>query len=95
MLVVVLQLRDSLQGRGGGFFLLFHSLALLLVPAYSVGAVSKAGCTRKFPHIYKEAKAGNQINDKLTVTQNEPFQTTIQQDPYEGQTAPQVQNTIK
>jgi len=35
-------------------------------------------------HIYKEAKAGNQINDKLTVRGNELFETIIQQDPYEG-----------
>jgi len=46
-------------------------------------------------HIYKEAKAGNQINDELTVTRNELFETIIQQDPYEGYTAPQQQNTQK
>jgi len=32
-------------------------------------------------HIYKEAKTGNQINDKLTVRGNKLFQTIIQQDP--------------
>jgi len=46
-------------------------------------------------HIYKKAKAGNQINDKLTVRGNELFETIIQQDPYEGYTAPQQQNTQK
>ena len=40
-------------------------------------------------HIYKEAKAGNQINDKLTVRGNELFKTIKQQDPYEGYTTPQ------
>ena len=40
-------------------------------------------------HIYKEAKAGNQINDNLTVSRNEIFETIIKQDPYEGYTAPQ------
>jgi len=46
-------------------------------------------------HIYKEAKAGKQINDKITVRGNELFETIIQQDPYEGYTAPQQQNTQK
>jgi len=45
--------------------------------------------------IYKEAKARNQINDKLTVRGNELFETVIQQDPYKGYTAPQQQNTQK
>ena len=44
-------------------------------------------------HMYKETKARNQINDKLTVTGNELFETIIQQDQYEGYTAPQQQNT--
>ena len=46
-------------------------------------------------HIYKKAKAGNQINDKLTVRGNELFETAIQQDLHEGYTAPQQQNTQK
>jgi len=46
-------------------------------------------------HIYKEAKARNQINDKLMVRGNELFETIIQQDPCEGCTAPQQQNTQK
>jgi len=46
-------------------------------------------------HIYKEAKDGNQINDKLSVRRNELFETIIQQDPYDGNTAPQQQNTQK
>jgi len=46
-------------------------------------------------HIYKAAKAGNQINDKLTVRGNELFETIIQQDPHEGYKAPQQQNTPK
>jgi len=43
---------------------------------------------------YKEAKAGNQINDNRTVRGNELFEIMIQQDPYEGYTA-QQQNTQK
>ena len=46
-------------------------------------------------HVYKEAKARNQINDKLTVRENKLFETIIQQDPYKGYTAPQQQNTQK
>jgi soluble P-type ATPase len=44
-------------------------------------------------HIYKETKAGNQINDKLTVRENAIFETTVQEDPYRGSTAPPQPNT--
>ena len=40
-------------------------------------------------HIYKETKAGNHINDRLTVKENEIFETVIHQDPYRRDTAPQ------
>ena len=43
-------------------------------------------------HIYKETKAGNQINDRLTVKENEIFETVIRQDPYRRHTAPQQPN---
>jgi len=33
-------------------------------------------------HIYKETKAGNQINDRLKAKQNAVFETIIQKDPY-------------
>ena len=39
-------------------------------------------------HIYKETKAGNQINDRLTVRENAIFQTIVQEDPYKGRAAP-------
>ena len=43
-------------------------------------------------HIYKETKAGNQINDQLMVKENEIFETVINQDPYRRHTAPQPPN---
>ena len=43
-------------------------------------------------HIYKETKAGNQINDRLTVNENKIFETVINQDPYRRHTAPQPPN---
>jgi len=39
-------------------------------------------------HIYKETKAGNHINDGLTVRENAIFETIVQEDPYRGRTAP-------
>ena len=33
-------------------------------------------------HIYKETKAGNQINERMTVKENTIFETVIHQDPY-------------
>jgi len=44
-------------------------------------------------HIYKETKAGNQINDKLTVRENAIFETIVQEDPYRGSTAPPQPNS--
>jgi len=44
-------------------------------------------------HIYKEIKAGNQINDKLTVRENAVFETIVQEDPYRGSTAPLQPNS--
>ena len=44
-------------------------------------------------HLYKETKAENQINDKLTTKGNEIFEAILQHDPKEGYTAPQIQNT--
>ena len=44
-------------------------------------------------HIYKETKAGNQINDKLTVRENEIFGTLVKGDPYRGSTAPLQPNS--
>jgi hypothetical protein len=38
-------------------------------------------------HIYKETKAGNQINDRLTVRENALFETILQEDPYRGRAA--------
>jgi len=61
---------------------------------YVTGKGKKLDALESF-HIYKEAKARNQINDKLTVRGNELFKTIIQQDLYEGYTAPQQQNTQK
>jgi hypothetical protein len=43
-------------------------------------------------HIYEETKAGNQINDQMTVKENEIFETIIHQDPYRRRTAPQPPN---
>ena len=40
-------------------------------------------------HIYKETKAGNQINDRLTVKENAIFETVIHEDPYKRQATPQ------
>ena len=39
-------------------------------------------------HIYKETKAGNQINDRLAVRENAVFETVVQEDPYRGRAAP-------
>ena len=39
-------------------------------------------------HIYKETKADNQINDRLTAKENAIFETIIQEDPYKGRSAP-------
>jgi hypothetical protein len=39
-------------------------------------------------HIYKETKAGNQINDRLTVRKNAIFETIVQEDHYRGRAAP-------
>ena len=44
-------------------------------------------------HIYKETKAGNQINDRLTVRENAIFETIIQEDPYRGHAAPPQPNS--
>jgi len=44
-------------------------------------------------HVYKETKAGNQINDRLTVRENAIFETIIQEDPYRGCTAPPHPNS--
>ena len=44
-------------------------------------------------HIYKETKTGNQINDKLTVRENEIFGTLVKGDPYRGSTAPLQPNS--
>jgi len=44
-------------------------------------------------HIYKQTKAGNQINDKLMVRENEIFKTIVQEDPYKGSTAPPQPNS--
>ena len=43
-------------------------------------------------HIYKETKADNQINDKLTVRENAIFETIVQEDPYRGSIAPPQPN---
>ena len=40
--------------------------------------------TLEFFHIYKETKAGNQINDRLMAKEEAIFETTIQEDPYKG-----------
>jgi len=40
-------------------------------------------------HIYKETKAGNQINDRLTVRENAIFETVVQEDPYRCAAPPQ------
>jgi hypothetical protein len=39
-------------------------------------------------HIYKETKANNQINNRLTVRENAIFETIVQEDPYRGHAAP-------
>ena len=39
-------------------------------------------------HVYKETKAGNQINDRLMAKENAIFKTIIQDDPYKGRSAP-------
>ena len=44
-------------------------------------------------HIYKETKAGNQINDKLTVRENAIFETIVQKDSYRGSTVPPQPNS--
>jgi hypothetical protein len=44
-------------------------------------------------HIYKETKANNQINDRLTVRKNAIFETIVQEDPYRGHAAPYQQNS--
>jgi phosphopentomutase len=43
-------------------------------------------------HIYKETKAGNQINDRLTDRENAIFETVIQEDSYRGRAAPPQPN---
>ena len=43
--------------------------------------------TLKDFHIYKETKAGNQINDRLTVRENAIFETITQEYPYRRRTA--------
>jgi len=44
-------------------------------------------------HIYKETKASNQINDKLTVRENTIFETIAQEDSYRRSTAPPQPNS--
>ena len=44
-------------------------------------------------HTYKETKAGNQINDRLTVRKNAIFETIVQEDPYRGHAAPPQPNS--
>jgi len=44
--------------------------------------------TLECSHIYKETKAGNQINDRLTAKENAVFKTIIQEGPYKGRSAP-------
>jgi hypothetical protein len=44
-------------------------------------------------HIYKETKASNQINDRLTVGENAIFETIVQEDPYSGRAAPPQPNS--
>ena len=44
-------------------------------------------------HIYKVTKAGNQINDRLTVKENAIFETVIQEDPYRGRADPPLPNS--
>jgi len=46
-------------------------------------------------HIYKETRADNQINDKLTVRENTIFEAVVQEDPYRGNTAPPEPNSGK
>ena len=44
-------------------------------------------------YIYKETKAGKQINDRLSVRENAIFETKIQEDPYRGRAAPPQPNS--
>jgi hypothetical protein len=44
-------------------------------------------------HIYRETKANNQINDKLTVRENAIFGTIIKEDPYRGHATPPLTNS--
>jgi hypothetical protein len=46
-------------------------------------------------HIYKETKANNQINDRLTVRENAVFETIIQEDSYRGHATPRFRTTKK
>jgi len=46
-------------------------------------------------HIYKETKAGNQTNDRLTVKENAIFETIIQEDPYRVRAPPPQPNSQK
>jgi len=46
-------------------------------------------------NIYKETKAENQINDRLTVRENAVFETIVQEDLYRGRAAPPQQNSYK
>jgi hypothetical protein len=43
-------------------------------------------------HIYKETRLNNQINDKLTITENAIFEALMQKDPYRGHAIPPQQN---
>jgi len=64
-----------------------YSRAVVL-PLFSFSCEGKKLDALDSFHIYKEAKARNQINDMLMVRGNELLETIIQQDPYEGYTAP-------
>jgi hypothetical protein len=44
-------------------------------------------------HIYKETKASNQINDRLTVRENAIFEITVHENPYRGRAAPPQPNS--
>ena len=46
-------------------------------------------------HIYKETKAGNQINDRLTFRENAILETIIQEDPYRRRAASTQPNSYK
>jgi hypothetical protein len=43
-------------------------------------------------HAYRETKANNQNNDRLTVRENAIYKTLIQEDPHRGHAAPSQQN---